>query len=121
MVLANLQRSRLSLLILLFPAASLVADDALPHWVWSHDTCNQRFPSGSCRLERTFSVEQPIRAAKLRMAADFCSATVEINGQGVVSVLPFCPAVDVDAAAALKSGENRIAISAASSELVSPA
>jgi len=101
-------------------ACVINAEDSVPHWIWSRDTATAtgqgQFSGDICRLERAFRVEQPIQSAKLRFAADFCEATVEINGQGVVSVLPYCQTVDVDTTAAMKLGENRIVISAKSVE-----
>ena len=58
-----------------------------PHWIWSRDTCGNVDLSSTaaetCRLERRFQLDQRPRSATLRLAADFCEATIEINGRPV--------------------------------------
>jgi putative heme-binding domain-containing protein len=85
-----------------------------PQWIWQRDTTKDVRPASgtgeTCRLERTFEVDQRARSAGLRFAADFCDATVTINGRQVASVEAYSPTVDVDVAAALKTGQNRMAI-----------
>src|SRR5262245_6081002 len=97
-------------LMILGLARVLAADESAPHWIWSRDTTERNVSGDNCRLEHSFRTQQPVQMAKLRLAADFCDATVEINGQGLVSVLPYCQAVEVDATTAVKLGENRIVI-----------
>src|SRR5262245_836140 len=59
-----------------------------PDWIWRRDTSGiasqPRAASDDCRLERHFDVEKAPRSAKLRLAADFCHARVEINGHTVI-------------------------------------
>jgi putative heme-binding domain-containing protein len=88
-----------------------------PHWIWHRDTCDKLILESDgkddCTLEQTFRVEQHVKSARMRLAADFCDARVEINGQRVARVEPYSPTIDVDVAAAIRSGENRIIVVAA--------
>jgi putative heme-binding domain-containing protein len=79
------------------------AADGVPHWIWDR---NQR----ECSLERSFVANGLVQSATLRLAADFCHATVEINGRGVLTVEPYSPTTDVDVTSAIGSGENRILV-----------
>jgi putative heme-binding domain-containing protein len=89
-----------------------------PHWIWSRDTTGDvslAVPAESaCRLERTFRLDARVHSAVLRVAADFCAATVELNGRPLVSIEPYCPAMEIDAAAAVLAGENRLTVRAQS-------
>lgn len=80
-----------------------IAADGVPHWIWDGD---QR----ECSLERSFAADGLVQSATLRLAADFCHATVEINGRGVLTVEPYSPTTDVDVTSAIRGGENRIAV-----------
>ena len=88
----------------------------LPSWIWHRDTCAEvglaEHAEPACRLQRTFEVDQPAASAALRLAADFCRATVEINGRQIASVEPFSPTIDVEVTAAIKTGDNQIVIAA---------
>ena len=53
----------------------------------------------SCRLEHRFRLDSRVQSATLRLAADFCRATVEVNGRPLVSAEPYSPTVDADATA----------------------
>src|SRR5260221_10399728 len=87
-----------------------------PHWIWHRDTCGELSlklsEKDECILERAFQVDQRVKAATLRLAADFCHARVEINGRPVASVEPYSPTIDVDVGATLRSGDNRVVIAA---------
>jgi len=90
----------------------------LPYWIWRRDTSADvgltQPAQPPCRLERTFDVDQPAASAALRLAADFCRASVEINGRQIASVEPYCPTINVDVTAAIKTGNNQIVITAES-------
>ncbi|HUE71544.1 MAG TPA: PQQ-dependent sugar dehydrogenase [Pirellulaceae bacterium] len=89
-------------------------EDALPHWIWDRNTSGDvgldAGAGGECRLERGFAVERPNQSAKLRLAADFCQATVRINGRGLLTIEPYSPTTDVDVTSAIRIGENRITV-----------
>lgn len=88
--------------------------NSVPHWIWSRDTGRDVDLSSiareACRLERVFQLDQRVQSATLCLAADFCAATIELNGRSVVSVEPYSPTIDVDVAAAIQTGENRIVV-----------
>lgn len=84
----------------------VAAYGATPQWI------NATSEGGKARpLSKTFSIEQPIQAAELKLAADFCTATVTLNGQQVISVEPYCPLQVVDVTRYLQRGRNVIALS----------
>jgi putative heme-binding domain-containing protein len=95
-------------------ASSQADKQATPQWIWCRNAggdSKERSDGGEvCRLERAFSLAAPVRSATVRLAADFCQATVAINDRSIVSVEPFSPTVDLDVTALLRGGENRIAI-----------
>ena len=63
-----------------------------PHWIWCRNTTGHASLSpptdSSCRLERVFSASSRMQSAVLRLAADFCGATVELNGRPLLSIEP---------------------------------
>lgn len=80
---------------------------APPHWVWKRSAAGQ-----PARLTRQLSIERSIQSAELRFAADFCEATVVLNGQRVLNVLPYCQTQTLDVTAWVKRGANEITIEA---------
>src|SRR6266481_9837505 len=69
----------------------MAARGATPHWL---SGTNQ---AGKARLlSRSFSIAEPVQRAELKLAADFCTAAVAVNGQPVISVEPYCPLQVVD-------------------------
>ena len=94
---------RWSIVMWLLLAPAGIAADGVPQWIWDR---GQR----ECSLSRSFTVELPIQSASLRLAADFCDATVRINGRGVLTVEPYSPTTDVDVTSAIRAGENRVAV-----------
>jgi putative heme-binding domain-containing protein len=97
-------------LLFVIPSAAAAADPTAPDWIWSHDTTSATTTNQNCRLERTFEIAGAIQSANLRLAADFCQATVELNGRPVLTALPYSPTSGVDVTLAVKPGENRIAV-----------
>lgn len=79
---------------------------AAPHWISgaSEDGKSQR-------LSKTFSIEQSVRRAELKLAADFCTAIVTLNGRPVISVEPYCPLQAADVTRHLVRGRNELAVS----------
>lgn len=62
------------------------------------------------RLVKRFSALGPIRSARLRIAADFCRASVSLNGRTTVLIEPFSPLVELDVSPLMRTGENEWAI-----------
>ena len=84
----------------------LAARGAAPHWISGTSE-----GATSQRLSKTFSIEESVRGAELKLAADFCTATVTLNGQPVISVEPYCPLQVVDVTRHLQRGRNELAVS----------
>lgn len=79
---------------------------AVPQWIWGATA-----DGGSrWRFTRSFEESQAISSARLRLAADFCRATVLVNGQAVLRVDPYCPIQDVDVTASLLRGANTLEV-----------
>jgi putative heme-binding domain-containing protein len=85
-----------------------VARGATPHWIIG--TGQDGKPA---RLAKVFSIEEPVQGAVLKLAADFCTATMTLNGQPVISVEPYCPLQTVDVTRQLQRGRNELAFSLA--------
>src|SRR5437868_2358707 len=76
-----------------------------PHWVGA--------PQGSDKTwqcKKSVSIDQAVQTASLKMAADFCTAAVAINGQTVLTVEPYSPTQELDVTAHLRQGKNEIGI-----------
>src|SRR3954453_4698416 len=88
---------------------------APPHWIWCRDAGPVsrvlRAPA-PCRFERRFTLDALSQSAIVRLAADFSTAAVEINGRAVATVEPYTPTLNLDVTAAFQRGENLIAIAA---------
>ena len=95
-----------SLAIAAHAAHSAAAEDAPnPHWIWQpKDSAN------APRFEKAFNVAGAAQSAALRIAADFCRATVEINGSSILVVEPHSPTLDLDVTRHMRTGENRIVV-----------
>ena len=78
----------------------------VPQWIWVAAGDGE----SRWRFTRTFAEKQAIQSARLRFAADFCRATVLVNGQAVLRVEPYCPTQDVDVTAALRRGDNSLEV-----------
>ncbi|WP_425616268.1 hypothetical protein NA78x_006211 [Anatilimnocola sp. NA78] len=78
-----------------------------PHWLWQGDD-----PTAEIQLQRRFKLDAPISTAQLKVAADFCRATIEINGQPVLAVAPYCQLQTLDVTRWLQRGENELIIRA---------
>lgn len=93
-------------LCVLFSAAPAQSGDIAPRWIAPAEA-SAKTP---CRLSHSVPLEAPPATAWLQFAADFGSATVEVNRQRVVKVEPFSPTVRIDIAPALRAGDNEIAV-----------
>jgi len=74
-----------------------------PHWITSPH-------SGGVKFFKEFPADAPIQQATLKFAADFCQATVSINGTGVLDVAPFCQTQLLDVTNSMRRGENTIRV-----------
>ena len=63
-----------------------------PHWIWTRPTNGEQ----KVKLSRNLQIERAIQTAELKFAADFCEASVAINGRRVLSVLPYCQTQTLD-------------------------
>lgn len=84
----------------------LAARGATPHWMSGTSEDGK-----SRRLSKTFATHELVQRAELKLAADFCAATVTLNGQPVIAVEPYCPLQVVDVTRHLKRGRNELAVS----------
>lgn len=79
---------------------------APPNWIWKQPATGER----KVKLSRSLQIERAIQTAELKFAADFCEASVAINGRRVLSVLPYCQTQTLDVTAWIQRGENEIVI-----------
>ncbi len=96
-------------------AGASPVDSRLPHWIWTTeklDLQDQANTNDFVTFEKDFDISLPLRSARIRLGADFCQATVFINGVRVISVEPYCQLVDVDITHAMILGKNLIRIQA---------
>lgn len=86
-------------------AASVAAAAESPHWIdGAHDV------GGLRRVVRTFTLDAPIERAAVRLAADFCSASLFVNGRAALVVEPYCQAQDLDVTPLVQRGKNDLAV-----------
>ncbi|WP_254513257.1 hypothetical protein [Anatilimnocola floriformis] len=78
-----------------------------PQWIWRKESDAEKV-----RFARQLQLTRSIQAAELKFAADFCSGTVIINGQRVLTVAPYCQLQTLDVTPWLRRGDNEIAIEA---------
>src|SRR5689334_9714053 len=94
-------------------AVEPAANGQLPHWIWGKTSrTDWKSVPQAVRLEKSFNAAGAIETATLRVAADFCRATVELNGRAVLRLEPYSPTTEMDVTAYLAGGENRLAIAA---------
>ncbi|MBX3441187.1 MAG: c-type cytochrome [Planctomyces sp.] len=83
-----------------------------PEWIWISDVSRESDGSqesaevGPVRLTHEFTLEHSPAAAVLKVAADFCSVEIRINGDPVLAVAPFTQTVEQDVTTALTLGRN---------------
>ena len=76
-----------------------------PHWIGGTSVASKTW-----QFERSFSAEAAVQSAKLKLAADFCTARVLINDQPVLTVEPYCPTQDREVTRYLKRGKNKLSV-----------
>lgn len=81
------------------------ATDLLPHWI-----APAEMTGVPAQLTRRFTLDEPATAASLRLAVDFCRATLVVNGQSRVIVEPYCATQDIDVTDFLIRGENELSL-----------
>ena len=87
-------------------SGGLAAHGATPHWIIGTNGV------GKVRLlSKSFSIDEPVQRAELKLAADFCTVTVTLNGQTLISVEPYCPLQVVEVTRHLRRGKNELAVS----------
>ncbi len=88
----------------------------LPHWIWT--TADDMTPSGEdppktpVVFQRELEVNLPVRSAVIRLAADFCSATVNVNDKYLFAIEPYSQTIEVDVTDAVQLGKNNFRIEA---------
>ncbi len=102
--------ARLMLVVFLVNSA-LAADESViaPHWIWSKDA---GAPSGPVEFVRVFDTAGVVSSATLQVAADFCRASIELNGQAVLVVEPYSSTVQLDVTPHVARGQNKLLIRA---------
>lgn len=97
-------------------AGATDSESPLPHWIW---TTIEKMPSNtqdpdrnSVVFQRSFAVALPVRMAIIRLAADFCHATVIVNERRLFKVEPHSQTIEVDVTGAMVLGENTLRIEA---------
>ena len=88
-------------------AGPVIVHGEQPHWIWGEE----RSGAGES-FARKFTLDDSVHVASLKFAADFCSATVEINGATVLRVDPFSPTHELEATRYLRRGANELRIEA---------
>lgn len=76
--------------------------EALPHWI------GPARASTGWVASRSFTLPAGVQRATLRVAADFCSVFVNVNGNHVLGIDSYCPTQVVDVTSAVQHGTNRI-------------
>lgn len=81
-----------------------------PHWIRTKIPAASDIAQPAQRLTKLFPVVGSVRSAKLKFAADFCRATVVLNGQQALRLEPFSPLAELDVTRFLRTGDNECAI-----------
>ena len=86
----------------------VAADDpSMPKWIWGRQ--DRSAGQQACLFTR-FDLNDRVLRARLRGVADYCRATLYVNGQRVGGREPYGPVVDVDVADRLNVGQNTIGV-----------
>ncbi len=95
-------------------AMSADSDSPIPHWIWITDELtesNEGTPdTPTFVFQRSFDLKLPVRTATIRLAADFCHATVLVNDRRLFSVEPYSQTIDADITDAMVTGKNVVRI-----------
>ena len=94
--------------ILKTTSVGAVKNDSAVYWLGNLDgnAHKQNFT-----LHNSFHVSNRPEEASIRLAADFCKATLWLNGKSIKSVPPFDHPIAFDVTRYLKSGENKLSLS----------
>ncbi|HUP79692.1 MAG TPA: hypothetical protein VM260_14160, partial [Pirellula sp.] len=96
--------------------ASTDSELPLPHWIWTSAedmTSSGENPAKTPAIfQRELEVNLPVRTAIIRLAADFCHATVIINERLIFAIEPYSQTVQVDVTGAMQLGKNNVRIEA---------
>src|SRR5262245_53264568 len=85
------------------------AEAGAPQWIgWAQG----RAPAW--QFKKSISIDAAVHSAGMKVAADFCTAVVAINGQSVLAVEPYCPLQEIDVVNFLRRGKNEIGIATTS-------
>lgn len=95
----------LHLFLLLF--VIVPAEAGTPHWI-------EGAPGGepTWQVKKSISIDEAVHLAGMKVAADFCTANVTINGQTVLVVEPYSSTQEIEVTNSLRRGMNEIAITA---------
>lgn len=95
-------------------AMEIESDPPLPHWIWIADETMQSKEgtpdTPTFVFQRSFDLKLPVRTATIRLAADFCHATVVVNDRRLFSVEPYSQTIDADITDAMVTGSNVVRI-----------
>lgn len=80
----------------------------LPHWIWSQASASGQ----SVAFSRSLDLPQPPQQATLHVAGDYCHVTVRLNDEVALQLEDYSPIATVDVTHHLRTGQNRITISA---------
>ena len=104
-----------AVIVLPLVSPTLHAADAaslpLPHWIWSQTPASGQ----SIVLSRSFDLPQPPQQATLHVASDYCHVTVRLNNELALQLEDYSPIATADVTHHLRTGQNRITISATAS------
>ena len=96
-------------LLLLILFATVSAEAGAPQWIGGSQ---DRAPSW--QFKKSVSIDEAVHSASMKVAADFCTAEVVINGQTVLVVEPYSPTQDIDVMNYVRRGQNEISITTTS-------
>jgi len=88
--------------------------DLLPQWIWTDGERLKgadKSPSSpviEASFYKQFVIEDPVESAKIRVAADFCEVTINVNGRSLDRGEPFGANVEIDLSSILSVGTNDI-------------
>ena len=95
-------------------AVATDSDSPIPHWIWITDELtpsNEETPdTPTFVFQRSFDLKLPVRTATIRLAADFCHATVVVNDRRLFSVEPYSQTIDANITDAMVTGKNVVRI-----------
>ncbi len=96
-------------------ATSGESETLIPSWIWIEERPDQdKQAAGEAQkryvFNRSFEATEPVRTARLRLAADFCRADIVLNGQHLTSVEPYSETIDIDATNWIVAGTNTLRI-----------